>query len=670
MKAFAGSVCGLLGRFVSALSSVPLKISPPNGSAFLSGNFDSASWLAKRRSSAQLFNSVSANALARLQEEIPEQVAATIRAAEGICRHEFNFLGSGLFRSVDAERSGVSGYLPINWNLDPVSNLRFPSGIHHKNWDLWKMRPGRADVKLPWELARCQHLVTLAQSWLLTGDSRYANEIFAERADFDEANSVGYGIHWTCTMDVAIRAANWSLALEMLRSYPAPEEVWLAAYRSLFEHGRFIRSNLEDKYEVTSNHFLSNIVGLFYLSRVFNDVSEANEWEQFSRHAIEREIQVQVLPDGADFESAVPYHRLVAELFLGVVTVANQSGVPFSSQLKIQLQKMVEFLFGVIRPDGLMPQLGDADDGRLHIFTDYGTWNPQDARHLLASASHVLGIEEWRCCSGGIKGQWEAFWWSGGNNFDGFCTEPIPPLERHFPDAGIAIHRSPRAYLAVTNGIVGTKGFGNHKHNDLLSFEYHFDGMPLIVDPGSYVYTSDLASRNLFRSTSYHNTLMVDGIEQNETNPEWIFRLFEKAFPETLEYQVTEDTFVYRGRHVGYTRLEHPVVHERNFELARRTGALSISDRLEGSGCHKLRWHFHLAPGVGLTLEGGTVRLVQEASGAIWCLTFPPNVAITHCPAWYSPSYGVRIPCQALDMEVDVVLPSETLWHFKFTRIA
>ena len=38
------------------------------------------------------------------------------------------------------------------------------------------------------------------------------------------------------------------------------------------------------------------------------------------------------------------------------------------------------------------------------------------------------------------------------------------------------------AYLLVTNAR-GTNGFGNHKHNDLLSFEFHSDGTPLIVDP-------------------------------------------------------------------------------------------------------------------------------------------------------------------------------------------
>ena len=669
MSGIAGTLRTLFGRFISLPNAVVVKNEPPAVKAnFLSALPDPANWLAGLRSSPRLFPAVSAQAIAHLHEEMPEQADAAIKAAERVLRHEFNLLGSGSYQPADTERTTGNRYLPIDWNLDPVSGLRFPSGIHYKNWDLWKMRPGMADVKLPWELARCQHWPPLAQAWLLTGDARFAEEIFAERADFDEANPIGYGIHWTCTMDIAIRAANWALALEMVRAYPLPEEVWIAAYRSLFEHGQFIRSNLEDKYEVTSNHFLSNVIGLFYLARVFQESQEANEWEKFSRNAIEREMQIQILPDGADFESSVPYHRLVAELFLGAVRVADQSGKPFNPQLRARLQDMVEFLLGVLRPDGLMPQLGDADDGRLHVFTDYGTWKPQDARHLLASASHVLGNAEWRHYCG-VQGQWEAFWWSGGTDLDGFRADPIPALERHFLDAGIAIHRSPQAYLAITNGIVGTKGFGNHKHNDLLSFEYHPDGIPLVVDPGSYVYTSDLAARNVFRSTAYHNTLMIDGTEQNETNPEWIFRLFEKASPETLEYRTTDEAFIYRGRHIGYTRLEHPVVHERSFELARNKSTLSITDHLEGSGPHKLGWHFHLAPAVEVILEAGEIRLFQKEAGVHWRLTVSAGITVNCSQAWYSPSYGIRIPCQAIDLEAEIVLPSDAFWNFTFTKI-
>jgi hypothetical protein len=668
MSGAVGFVRKLLGWFGSRNADQPsagtFVVAEP---VFQGGDTDPSSWLASLRLSPRLFPAVPAKAIARLRQDMPQQAALAILAGERILRHEFNLLGSGVFQPMDPDRVST-GYVPIDWSLDPISELRFPTGIHYKEWDLWKMRPGMADVKLPWELARCQHWPALAQAWLITGDARFAEEIFSQRADFDEANPVGYGINWTCTMDVAIRAANWALALEMVRTYPAKEAVWLDAYRSLFAHGHFIRSNLEDKYEVTSNHFLSNVVGLYYLSRVFCESPEAKEWEGFSRTAIEREVHVQILPDGADFESAVPYHRLVTELFLGAVKVADHSGTPFSEQLRNRLKDMVEFLFGVLRPDGLMPQLGDADDGRLHILTEYGTWKPQDARHLLGAASHVLQVPEWRRYSGTL-GRWEGFWWSGGNS-DEPQAASLPAIDKQFPDAGIIIHRSPQAYLAITNGIVGTKGFGNHKHNDLLGFEYHPSGVPLIVDPGSYVYSSDLAARNLFRGTGYHNTLMVDGIEQNETNPEWIFRLFEKATPETLEYRTTNESVVYRGRHVGYTRLEQPVIHERRYELARESGALTIEDRLEGTGAHKISWHFHLAPGVEAELNGNSIRMSQKGASSHWLLTVPATIMVRIVPAWYSPSYGVRTPCDSLELETDIVLPSEASWVFAFTRLS
>ena len=61
------------------------------------------------------------------------------------------------------------GYLPIDWTLDPVSGLRFPAGFRTPNGTP-PMRPGLADIKLPWELGRCQHWVALGQAFRLTGD--------------------------------------------------------------------------------------------------------------------------------------------------------------------------------------------------------------------------------------------------------------------------------------------------------------------------------------------------------------------------------------------------------------------------------------------------------------------------------------------------------------------
>jgi hypothetical protein len=198
---------------------------------------------------------------------------------------------------------------------------------------------------------------------------------------------------------------------------------------------------------------------------------------------------------------------------------------------------------------------------------------------------------------------------------------------------------------------VGTAGFGNHKHNDLLGFEYHVEGTPLLVDPGSYVYTSDPDARNLFRRTASHNTLSIDGEEQNEINPEWLFRMFEKSSPEHLEVEQHEDVLRYRGRHHGYSRLPQPVVHERTFTLARRDGAVTMLDVLTGSGIHRLRWHFHCAPGVEVQAAASGPFDIRLGDLVVQ-LTPPAGLGGTVGPAWYSPSYGVRMPCVCLDFEV------------------
>jgi uncharacterized heparinase superfamily protein len=516
------------------------------------------------------------------------------------------------------------------------------------------MRPGRADIKLPWELGRCQHWVALGQAFQITRDERYAAEIVRQLDDFLEANPVGIGVQYVCTMDVAIRAVNWAIAFDVIRTSASFDSAAaLRAYRSLFETGAFIGQNLENKYEVTSNHFLSNVVGAFALGVVFRDLPVGTRWLEQGRTWLEEEMRVQVLPDGADFESSVPYHRLVTELFLAGARLAQLTGSPMSDSYLQSLTRMVDFLVAVTRPDGLLPQVGDADDGRLHVFTDYGDWKPQDGRHVVAPAACMFRNAEWLTTID-EAGAWEAAWW-------GFDVDECrlasavqaPRLDRAklFGDSGIAVSRSDGNYLLVTNGRVGTKGFGNHKHNDLLSFEFHANGQPLIVDPGSYVYTSDPDSRNRFRSTSFHNTLCVDAVEQNDLRPDYLFRLFETSTVEHVRFDDTAEHIEYVGRHTGYTRLAAPVVHERTLRFVKNPGTLLITDRLDGSGQHALAWHFHFAPGVAVEPAGPGVWALTTPGGR-WYLRASVDLAAVVSTSWYSPSYGVRVPCAALDLTI------------------
>jgi hypothetical protein len=615
-------------------------------------------WIACWRAAPRLPVDVSDEVIARVTALDPERVQATVAAADRIVAHEFTLLGSGPFEPVDPDRPPrAGGYRPIDWRLDPVRGLRFPSGIPHDKWDLYAMRPGNADIKLPWELARCQHWTALGQAWRLTGRSLYAQEIARQLEDFVEANPVGNGIHWTCTMDVALRAVSWAIGLSLVRKCgELGDEFWLASFRALHAHGDFVARNLENRYEVTSNHFLSNVVGLFVLSAVFRDLASGARWDDFCRKALDTEIGVQVLADGADFESSIPYHRLVTELFLGAWRVAQYSERSLPVEFRDRLIAMVDLMAAVLRPDGLMPQVGDADDGRLHVLADHGKWERRDPRHLFAPAALALGERRWLDLAGPAAA-WEAAWWG----FDPAPVAAVPHdarrerLCRLFPDAGLAVAREADRYLLITNGIVGTRGFGNHKHNDLLSFEYHHGGRAFVVDPGSFVYTSDFDARNRFRGTAAHSTIAVDGQEQNEVRPEWLFRMFENANPEHLEFSVAPDHVVYRGRHSGYARLAAPVVHERAFRYETDTGRLAIADRVSGRGRHGLRWAFSLAPGVAVIARGaGQFRL--ETEGVAVDLIGPPDPGWRVEDSWYSPSYGVRVRASALVLETLVDL--------------
>lgn len=621
-------------------------------------------WLAAQPRSGALYSTLPATTISLIAKQYPAQAAATVAAADRVIAHEFDLLGSGPFVPVDPGREARGSYRPIDWYLDPVQRLRFPERVPHREWNLLEMRPGLADVKFPWEIRRCQHWLPLAQAFRLTGDGRYATEVFDQHDDFMAANPVGLGVNWTCTMDVAIGAFNWAIAADLIHATRSADAGRVASlYSSIFDHGCFIERNLENKYEVTSNHFLSNVVGLFGVALLFRELPSGQRWLTRCREWLEQEIAVQVLSDGADYESSVPYHRLVTELFLSGARLAQLEGRPLSNEYLAKLRLMFVFLDAVLRPDGRVPQVGDADDGRVHIFSNYGRWQPQDARHLLAAGAAMFNEPPW-WREEDEWGGWEVAWW-------GLVPPPAQPAARPishlFPDAGLAVARTGDQYLLITNGKVGTNGFGNHKHNDLLSFEFHDRGHPLIVDPGSFVYTSNPDARNRFRSTRAHNTVVVDGEEQNEFKPEWLFRMFEKARPEHLEFQVGDAAIVYRGRHDGYQRLSGAVIHERRFALDRTTGTLTIDDAFTGGGSHSLRWAFHCAPGVTAAPNRGGVVLATGPDQ--WLLRAGSALIPVIGDDTYSPSYGVAVPTVEVAYAVTANLARQSEWQFVLERL-
>ncbi len=89
----------------------------------------------------------------------------------------------------------------------------------------------------------------------------------------------------------------------------------------------------------------------------------------------------------------------------------------------------------------------------------------------------------------------------------------------HYPNAGVHVYRSSRVHLTVSAGPNGQNGNGGHAHNDKLSFELQVDGVDLVRDPGTYLYTAAVEQRNLYRSSAAHNAPCPAGHEQNRWGP-------------------------------------------------------------------------------------------------------------------------------------------------------
>jgi hypothetical protein len=198
---------------------------------------------------------------------------------------------------------------------------------------------------------------------------------------------------------------------------------------------------------------------------------------------------------------------------------------------------------------------------------------------------------------------------------------------------------------------VGTAGAGNHKHNDLLSFELAIDDTAFIVDPGAYIYTASPTWRNRFRSTSYHNTVVIDGQEQNRLPQDKLFRLVPDAQPIVHAWCSTADYDWLDAEHTGYLRLLQPVTHRRTFRLETHLENLHITDILHGRGEHRAEWYFHFDHGIEIEpLEGHSFAAHARETKLFLRIFAECPITPELLDGWVSRQYGVKLPATILKL--------------------
>lgn len=548
-------------------------------------------------------------------------------SAEKLLNHTVNLLGSG----------DVSLGSSLPWHRDFIHDYSWPTIF---SVDIPFDFTTGADIKVPWELSRLQHLATLGIAFRLTSDRRYVAEYTAQIRHWIEENPVGFGVNWKSAMDSAIRACNLLLAWQLFEP-GLDENVKKLLRATLWQHGYFLMRHVEYSPILTTNHYLADLVGLFFLGTQLRGLPEAGRWERFARRELEREILKQVEPDGGTFEHSTSYQRLDIELFAAVAILARRNGQPFSHSFSERLKKMFAFTASLIKPNGLIPQFGDNDDGRLFIFTRYHDWERRDHRYLLDIAYRLFPHD----FATPSAVQEESVLWTAGLYEPQTTreTDVQPPVD--FPNSGITVLRSGVWYTAIKATDLGQRSIGGHDHNDLGSFELNVHGEDIVIDPGTYQYTADPSARNLFRSTEMHNVLQVDDGEYFDILKDELFRLEPTSHVTKRKW----NNLQFSIEHDGFVRLTPALHHIRRIQLDEGRG-LTLEDRLTGQGPHRLVWHCILAPNV-VVQEGVAQSLILSAPRAKLVLAWDPPLSVTLEPIDISPSYGVLKPSHRISFE-------------------
>jgi uncharacterized heparinase superfamily protein len=559
----------------------------------------------------------------------------------------------GFYRSFDPSVQGFSiktrsgqwtNYNIVEWRRDPLSGVMWPLEYHA---DLVLQRQDGSDARMLWESNRLGRTVELAASYTATRDENYADEFFALLDTWRAQNPVGRGPNWACAMEVALRAINTVGALAAFRHSPKMDERRLLELLAFYEqHGKYIWKNLEFSYIATSNHYLSDVVGLLWLGLGLPELRAAAAWRRFGLREMLREMDKQVLPDGADFESSTGYHRMVTELFLYSFLLCRENGVEIEQKYWDKLRAMVAYLCAYMRPDGRAPLIGDSDGGQVFPFKGHDG----DDHAYLAAIGAVVFDEPAFKLSDGQKAPKELIWYCGRQGVEKFeSMKAAPAASQAFPDAGAYILRHEDLYLYFNTSGAGINGRGSHSHNDKLAIEVSAGGTAFLVDPGTYLYSADWAERSRFRSTAYHSTVMIDGEEQNITDEKTPFVIGDEAHPRVIEYEFTEERDVVTAEHDGYRRLAEPVTHRRTVEFHKGARFWLVTDSFTGEGDHEFTFVFHFAPGLEITVSEDHSVTARDGKTDASLLIKPLglNSAPDVEPRFSSRNYGKKDPSTA-----------------------
>lgn len=342
---------------------------------------------------------------------------------------------------------------------------------------------------------------------------------------------------------LSLRGINWIKFLSLHKNY-FNEEHLKKIDTSLYSQYKLLSRRTER--HLMANHYLENGFSLLFGAVYFRD---ERFWVE-AKGIIERQLQEQIMPDGAHFELSPMYHCVILERMLDCYNILQSSqneifrgSDALISLIRSKTEKMLGWLDAILLIDGSIPLLNDSAKGI------------------------ALGVSELRAYARRLGIEWS-------------CGKLKESGYRHFSNS---------VYEAVID--VAPLGVGynlGHSHADTFTFLLWSYGKGLVVDTGVSTYATG-ARREYERSTAAHNTVVVNG--KNSSNVWGAFRCAQRANVTVID----EKPEYIKAVHDGYLGLG--VRCARTFTFL--ADSMQIVDEIHGNAVTATAF-FHLAPGISI----------------------------------------------------------------------
>lgn len=544
-----------------------------------------------------------------------------MQRADTICCHRFDLLG---YQNLNFDRIGQ-----VNWHIDPVQDIMIP-----QCWWQTLLNPATlngADPKIVWELNRHQHLVTLAQSYVVTKEERYRAELISQLRSWLDANSPKNGINWASSLELAYRSIAWLWAWFLCGSGEVFGALTERFITMLGMHAEHIEHNLS-VYFSPNTHLSGEALGLYYIGTLLPNLKGAERWRRIGRHWLMACLRDHVLPDGGYMERTPWYHRYTLDIYLHFYLLGLQNDDSTVESLEPHLQKLGYFLAYSLQPDSKLPHLGDDDGGRLLPLDGLLGDDPSGIFNILAV---LFQSGEFASLSDTFSE--EALWLLGPTGASVFLQiAPQRPFEtsKIFPETGYAFLRSgwggEDVYVSFDCGRHGWLNHG-HAHADMLSLQVYSGRNPVIKDPGTCSYLNPW--RDWFRNAESHAVVRVDN-----KFPAVTAGLFQwSTVPNLIELQHRLDD---RVDYVAGIMDAVTWQHSREIFFLKPT-LIMLLDTIEGKGTHEIELRFPLADIDWIIARNSCTSTRSERVCTIKCETDQPH-QVELIKGWQSTCYGQR----------------------------